>query len=256
MLRCRGEVISQAEEPFPIEKLITALRGQFSQQLGIDLTSKESAQVFRWFLAAVLFGARISEAIAINTYREFEKRKVITLREILRTGWNGLVEILDAGGYARYDFKTATKLLEIGAKLEREYHGDLNQLHSQAKDSRDLEARLLAFTGIGPVTVNIFLRELRGIWEKANPPLGDLALLAARNLGLIEKRTPPMQGLLTLERAFQSHAANSGYRFADFEGALIRLGKGWCRRKRCVTCPMRDYCSYYQSQFNADNQMR
>ena len=246
----------QAEKKFPIEKLITAVGGQFSQQLGIKLASGESAQVFRWFLAAVLFGARISEAIAINTYREFENRGVISLREILQTGWNGLVEILDAGGYARYDFKTATKLLEIGAKLEREYHGDLNQLHSQAKDSQDLEARLLAFPGIGPVTVNIFLRELRGIWEKANPPLGKLALLAARNLGLIEKGSTPVQGLLVLERIFQSHAATSGYRFADFEGALIRLGKGWCRRKRCATCPMRDYCSYYQSQFNADDQMR
>jgi len=248
--------MSQAEVRFPIERFIKTVGGQFSRQLGIDLASNESPQVFRWFLAAVLFGARISEAIAINTYREFEERKVTTLQETLQTGWNGLVEILDAGGYARYDFKTATKLLEITGKLKREYNGDLNQLHTQAKDSQDLEGKLLAFPGVGPVTVNIFLRELRGIWEKASPPLSDLAVLAARNLELIEKNTDPRQGLIALERIFQSQPASENYQFADFEGALIRLGKGWCRNKRCANCPMRDHCCYYQDWSNADNQMR
>ncbi|MEA3239479.1 MAG: hypothetical protein U9Q94_06850 [Candidatus Bipolaricaulota bacterium] len=241
---------------FSIETLIHTVGGRFSTQLGIDLVSKESAQVFRWFLAAVLFGARISETIAINTYKEFETREVTTPQEIARTEWDGLVKILDAGGYARYDFKTATKLLGIAGKLKHEYHNDINLLHTQATDPRDLEARLLAFAGIGPITVNIFLRELRGIWEKANPPLGDLVLLAARNLGLIEKSTTPTHALVTLERIFRSHAACSRYRFADFEGALIRLGKGWCHRERHATCPMRKYCPYFQSWSNADDQMR
>ena len=237
----------QAEKRFPIEVLIHTVGGQFSTQLGIDLVNKETTQVFRWFLAAALFGARINETIAINTYKGFQKRGVITPQDIVRTGWDGLVEILDAGGYTRYDFKTATKLLGIVGKLEQEYRGDLNQLHAQATDLRDLEARLLAFSGIGPITVNIFLRELREIWEKANPPLGDLALSAARNLGLTERNTTPTEPLVTLEHTFRSHAVCSRYRFADFEGALIRLGKGWCRRERHATCPMREYCPYFQS---------
>jgi len=254
--------MSQAEVRFPIERFIRTVGGRFSRQLGIELVSKESAQVFRWFLAAVLFGARISETIVINTYRAFETREVTTPQEIARTEWEGLVEILDAGGYTRYDFKTATKLLQIADKLEREYHGDLNRLHAQAKDSQDVQDRLLAFPGVGPVTVNIFLRELRGIWEKANPPLGDLAMLAAHNLGLIDKSTTPTQALVAIERIFQSPAAvdsqqaSENYRFADFEGALIRMGKGWCRHKRCADCPMRNYCSYYQDWSDADDQMR
>jgi len=39
-----------------------------------------------------------------------------------------------------------------------------------ALDSKDLERRLIEFKGFGPTAVNIFLRELRGIWSKANPP--------------------------------------------------------------------------------------
>ncbi len=50
-----------------------------------------------------------------------------------------------------------------------------------AHDARDLEQRLLAFYGVGPVTMNIFLRELRPFWAKANPdPLTAVERLAKR----------------------------------------------------------------------------
>lgn len=54
-------------------------------------------------------------------------------------------------------------------------------LHEAARDSRDLERWLLAFNGVGPVTVNIFLRELRPYWAKADPePLPTVRALAQR----------------------------------------------------------------------------
>ena len=60
-----------------------------------------------------------------------------------------------------------------------EYRGSLERLHESARDSRDLEQRLLAFYGVGPVTANIFLRELRPYWAKASPdPLPVVARLA------------------------------------------------------------------------------
>ena len=155
----------QEAKQFPIGKLIGVVGGRYSIELGIELESKSNKELAKWFLAAVLFGARIGEAIAIRTYQEFARRGVTTPQAILSTGWDGLVEILDAGGYVRYDFKTATKLLEIADKLEREYRGDLNLLHDRASDSYDLEleAKLQELKGIGPVTANIFLRELRGV---------------------------------------------------------------------------------------------
>jgi endonuclease III len=243
-----GCEMKEARE-FSIEELIEAVGGRFSVALGIDLESRNSKEIFKWFLAAILFGARIGESIAIRTYQEFVKRGVTTPQAILSTGWDGLVEILDAGGYVRYDFKTATKLLEIADKLEREYQGDLNLLHDGAKDSQDLERQLLEFKGIGPVTANIFLRELRGTWEKAEPLPSDLALLAAQNLGLIETGEPS-QALARLKNIFQGDLASRqsyrypkvGHRFSDFESALVRLGKGWCRKMKCTKCPMRAHC--------------
>lgn len=120
-----------------IQALLKQLGVKFSTSLGIDLKHSDSKEVFKWFLASILFGARISETIAVNTYQEFERRKVLSPDSILKTGWDGLVEILDAGGYVRYDFKTATKLLDIMKTLKNRYKGDLNLLHKESKDSRD-----------------------------------------------------------------------------------------------------------------------
>ena len=102
--------------------------------------------------------------------------------------------------------------------LQERYAGDLNLLHQEAIDKRDLESRLMEFKGIGPVTTNIFLRELRGVWEKADPLPSDLVILAARNLGLT-----PYAGQTTEERTqllFDlREALPDPLTFADFESA-------------------------------------
>ena len=52
------------------------------------------------------------------------------------------------------------------------------------RDKSDLKARLLGFQGVGPVTVNTFLHELRSFWPKADPsPLPVVSTLAA-SLGI------------------------------------------------------------------------
>jgi endonuclease III len=118
----------------------------------------------------VLFGKRISENTAIKTYREFESARILTPKKILQAGWDRLVELLDAGGYVRYDFSTATRLLEISKELLQRYgERPLTTIQAIIRDNNELEQALQSFKGIGPVTTNIFLRELRTVWEKANP---------------------------------------------------------------------------------------
>ena len=96
-----------------VQALIKQHRGRFSVELGIDLSSGLSREIFRWFLASVLFGARISESIVKKTFQEFDTRGIVSPKTVLDTGWDRLVEVLDHGGYVRYDFKTATKLLDL-----------------------------------------------------------------------------------------------------------------------------------------------
>ena len=208
----------------PPTELVRRHGGRYAAVLGIDVAA-ESGERFKWFLAAVLYGARISEPLATRTWRAFAAHGVVTPQRIIDTGWDGLVAILDAGGYVRYDFKTATKLLAVCATLLRDYAGDLDALHDAASDPRDLEARLKALgKGIGDITVAIFLRELHGIWSKAAPPLSPLALTAAHALGYLRRgHVKSETALAKLLQRWESggQAAES---FADFEAALVREG--------------------------------
>jgi len=225
-----------------IKPLVNSLGKKFSESLGITLLKKEPSEIFKWFLASILFGARISETIVINTYNEFKKECVLTPNDILKTGWDGLVGILDNGGYVRYDFKTATKLQKIMKDLKEKYDGDLNLLHLSALDSEDLEKKIKDLgKGIGEVTCNIFLRELRGIWVKTDPHPSPLVIEGARNLELLPSGISKKNILLELERIWKENKVK-GKDFADFEAALLRLAKDFCRKKKCKICAVKDFC--------------
>jgi endonuclease III len=226
-----------------LKKLIEDVGGRFSAALGIDLSSRNPEEIFKWFLASVLFGARISETIVIKTYKEFEKESILSPAVILNTGWDGLVEILDRGGYVRYDFKTATKLLDLSTALMGKYGSDLNILYSTASGPRDLESRIKALAkGIGDVTVNIFLREMRGIWDYAKPFPSDLVVMAAQHMRLITGRSKDRGKVLVFLKKKWTDEGMEMKDFPDFEAALLRLGKDYCRKGFCDRCPMKCEC--------------
>ena len=213
-----GKLIAPAE-------LVRSHGGRYATALGIDLAAADSGERFKWFLAAMLYGTRISEQLAARTWREFAARGMLTPQRMLDSGWDSLVAILDAGGYVRYDFKTATKLLAVCATLLRDYAGDLDILHAAAADPRDLETRLKALgKGIGDTTAAIFLRELRGIWSKAAPPLPPLALAAAQTLGYLRHGRQAAEPALTRLQQVWASDGQPAACFADFEAALVREG--------------------------------
>jgi endonuclease III len=206
-----------------IADLLARFPGRFATELGIDLSTGAGARQ-QWFLAAILYGGRISGQLAVRTYRVFAARGIVTPEAILAQGWEHLVVLLDEGGYARYDFKTADKLLRVMGVLKEEYQGSVERLHDLSESYPDLERRLLALSpGIGPTTVNIFLRELRGIWDKATPPLSALARRAAEHCGLIPSGLKPEAALSALTAAWKAKPV-AGYDQADLEAALVRLG--------------------------------
>lgn len=166
----------------------------YSEELGIDLAKRSDSVYFRWFLASLLFGARISETTAKNTYRSFIRRGLINPQRILDAGWDFLVyPVMREGGYVRYDGRKSTQILRDCETLIADYAGSLTRLHDAARDAREVEERLLAFYGVGPVTMNIFLREMRPFWAKADPdPLPAVTRLARRlsvDLGRYKRKT-------------------------------------------------------------------
>jgi hypothetical protein len=208
-----------------LKAFVDSFGRRYSEILGIDLSKGKDDEIFKWFLAAVLFGAPITESSAIKTYRCFQKADVLTPERILETGWDGLVKILDEGSYTRYDFKTADKLLEVMNNLTEKYDGSLSLMRVQASDARDLENRLKSLgKGIGDVTVSIFLRELRMIWEKADPNPTNLEILAAKETGIVMKDATPQSALEQLKAFWQKNKVSDKF-FVNFETALLRLGK-------------------------------
>lgn len=208
-------------------------RGQkYSEILGIDISEGKEDEVFKWFLASLLFGAPITESSVVKTYRCFQKHGVLTPKQILKTGWDDLVKILDEGGYTRYDFKTADKLLEVARNLTEKCSGSLCLIHSESSGAHDFENRLKNLgKGVGDVTVSIFLRELRAVWEKAEPNPTALVVLAAQELGIVKNDATADEALEQL-KAFWARNKIRRKSFVNFETALVRLGKGSRRKKR------------------------
>lgn len=206
-------------------ELVKCRGGRYASALGIDLDAPDVGERFKWFLAAVLCGTRISESLATRTWREFASRDVISPNRILEKGWDGLVGILDAGGYVRYDYKTATKLIDVCAALMRDYGGNLDNLHGAAADPADLEQRIKSLgKGIGNTTAGIFLRELRGFWDKAEPPLSPLALAGARALGYLRPTVDDADRALPKLKQAWTDDGQPAAGFVDFEAALVREG--------------------------------
>ena len=202
-----------------ITTLLESYGKLYSEQLGID----PEREPFKWLLASVLFGAPIRESTAVKTYGQFVKHCITTPDEILKAGWHTLVDILDQGGYTRYDYKTADKLLEMAENVrEKGIPYSEEEVTGLAK-------------GIGNVTVNIFLRELRG-FQNIDPEPQKFVYEAAENLGLLTEKN-----LQELKRVWAEHGIK-GYTFLHFEAALLKLGKDFCRMGKHKKCGMRKWC--------------
>jgi len=186
----------------------------YPELLGLDVRNPEDW--FPWFVAASLFAKPISAVAARTTAQLLVKEGIRSPAAIERCGWDGLVTILDLGGYVRYDFSTATKLLAIAAALPSD---QLRHLVTAASSAEDVEAQLTKIQGIGPKTVAIFLRELRGVGGPS-VAMSQEAKDAGRKLGL---------KLAKLDLV--------GRDLSRLESVLVRVWSEHCKRGRSQTCP-------------------
>ncbi|MCW3997081.1 MAG: hypothetical protein NWF10_00740 [Candidatus Bathyarchaeota archaeon] len=67
--------------------------------------------------------------------------------------------------------------------------------------------------------MNIFLRELRGIWEKAKPHPSSMTIVTAQKIGL---------DIEDVER---------------YESQLVRLNLEYCKKHRSLECPLGINCA-------------
>ncbi len=140
----------------------------YSQELGIDLSFSDR-ELFKWFLASMLFGARVTPRIAKQGYSALKPNRLLTPRQIIKAGERRIYAVLLQAGYVRAAKEKSTRIVRACEKLCASYQGSLQKLHDAVESPRQLETLLTRLPGVGPVTANIFLRELRPFWEKADP---------------------------------------------------------------------------------------
>lgn len=201
-----------------VKEFVEKFGQPYSEMLGIDLDSSKNEEITKWFLASILYSKPIRESSATETYKVFEEHGILTTSKIAGAGWDGLVSLLDEGGYTRYDFSTAERLLEIFGNLHRFYNDDLNQLHASAIDSRDLEKKLQDLgKGIGAITVGVFLRDMRNIWSKADPIPSPLVRAGMKKMHIKDLKKFAKENRLDITR---------------LETALLRLAKDFLRKSK------------------------
>ena len=125
--------------------------------LGIEVT--DALGVFRWLLASFLMGKRIRATVAVQAYRMLvDQQGLDTPIKLAQTSHSTLVRLLGQAGYARYDESTARRLHDLGNKVEVELVAQLEALQ-EGSNTEGFKRWLLSFEGVGPKTVEIFMRE-------------------------------------------------------------------------------------------------
>ena len=208
--------------------IVATLGGRFSLELGIDL-DREPEDVERWALAATLLGNRISTVVAMRTYGVFARAGVRTIGDARRRDREELISLLDEGGYVLYGEPMATRLLALAEVVADRYDERLGTLGEVVVDPRELEQALEDLPGWGPVTVGVFLRELRGVWPGADPPLDASAAVAARHVKLPD-----------VSHALSTLAAAAHLDFRDLEAGLVRV----CANHEFAGCPGGEECPF------------
>lgn len=156
----------------------------FADEIGITVKDMP-ASLFQLLCAALLFSARIRASVAIKAAKALFNQGWTTPQKLAVSTWAERTQTLNRAGYARYDESTSRMLGDTTEMLLDRYKGDLRHLREEAGRDPEQERRLLKeFKGIGDTGVNIFFREVQGIWNELFPFADERTLESAQKLKL------------------------------------------------------------------------
>lgn len=168
-----------------VSRLLELCGRTYPDELKIHVERNTPSEWFKLLVFALLASTRISKDLSVRTAREIFKEGWTTPQKMAQTTWQQRVDVLDRGGYARYDESTSRYLGDTANLLVERYGGDLRRLREAAERQPDRERALLKeFKGIGDVGCDIFFRDAQAVWEELYPFCDRRALRAAEQLGL------------------------------------------------------------------------
>ncbi|RLL65698.1 endonuclease [Streptomyces sp. Z26] len=153
----------------------------YASEAGVTLRDTP-APLYQVLVLSHLLSARIRAGIAVAAARALFDAGYRDARRMAGATWQQRVDALGAGGYRRYDERTSTQLGEGAELLRDRYGGDLRRVREAGV--REVPRLLREFPGIGPTGVDIFLREVQGVWPEFAPCFGAKARDGADRLDL------------------------------------------------------------------------
>ncbi|MEU6346906.1 endonuclease [Streptomyces sp. NPDC046977] len=195
----------KAQDRATAEALLKAEGRTYAEDAGI--TMKNTPQpLYQALVAACLLSARIKASVATAAAHELFAAGMRNPRRMSEATWQQRVDALGKGHYRRYDERTATQLGDGARLLLDRYGGDLRRLRDEAaEDPDELRRALRRIPGLGPVGVDIFLREVQAVWPEAGPLFDRKAVEGARRLGLPDQ--PKELAALVPRKAHAAFAA-------------------------------------------------
>ncbi len=151
----------------------------YAAEAGISLRDTP-APLFQLLVLSLLLSARIRASVAVASARALFDADMRDARRMADATWQQRVDALGAGGYRRYDERTATQLGQAAELVLDHYRGDLRRL----REKGDAGRLLREVPGIGPAGCDIFLREAQGVWPDYAPYFDGKARDGAKQLGL------------------------------------------------------------------------
>ncbi len=167
-----------------VRRLLREAGRTYAAEAGITLRDTPMP-LFQLLVLCMLASKPIDAAVAARAATELFGAGLRTPRAVLAAERHTMIDAFGRAHYVRYDESSATRLTDIAARVDQEYHGDLRGLARISKpDVRSAKQLLKQFAGIGDTVADIFLREVQDVWPWVRPYFDPRALDAAADLGL------------------------------------------------------------------------
>ncbi|MCX2929629.1 endonuclease [Mycobacterium sp. CVI_P3] len=181
----------------------------YAAEAGITLRDAPMP-LFQLLVLCMLASKPIDAAIATRAARELFRAGLRTPRAVLAADRPTMIAAFGRAHYVRYDESSASRLIDLATRVDKDYRGDLRMLARLAKpDVRAAKLLLKQFNGIGDTGADIFLREVQDLWPWVRPYFDKRALAGADALGL--------------PRDAAKLAALTGRTIAPLAAALVRI---------------------------------
>ncbi|MEJ5944027.1 endonuclease [Pseudokineococcus basanitobsidens] len=187
MTRSSGDDRSGGSRRAVLDALLDRHGQTYADESGIRLKDTP-APLFELLVLSSLLSANLQADLGVRTARALREAGLTTADKLAGASDEQRWQVLADARYLRKE-QTARQLGQLAERAQEEFSGDLRRMREAAFGGgggglEALREAVRGFTGIGPLGVDIFCREVQAVWSQLRPFADERATDPARALGL------------------------------------------------------------------------